>query len=222
MSTTKKADTSTFGERLRSVRSRLNLNQSEMALQIGVSKDTLSRYERGELTPSIDVLKRIVESYSSEGISADYLLLDSRPQIPTYRVENVGWATGLDFQDGGSFEIGVGFKDLAKLCESMVVFSELNIPLTDALLAAADALRDVNEGVKFNPNDPFEEANKEIDEMSYLEVTVPIAQQSAKLLPTFAQGNGKKDKIMNKYLKELAKVEKLQNELAALKKLHKK
>ncbi|TOJ49622.1 transcriptional regulator [Vibrio parahaemolyticus] len=217
MSTNKKADEPNFGLRLKSVRARLALNQSQMAAQIGVSKDTLSRYERGELTPSIDVLKRIVENYSSDGVTADSLLLDDKPKIPSRSAGNVGWATGFDFQNGGSFEIAIGFNDLAKLCETMTVFTELNIPLTDKLLDAADALRDVNEGFDATPTDMFLADVQEIDVMSYLKVTVPIAQQAASLTPVFIEEKSKKDRMTNKYLKEVEKVKKLQEEIDKLK-----
>ncbi|ENM6410844.1 helix-turn-helix domain-containing protein [Vibrio parahaemolyticus] len=217
MSTNKKADAPNFGLRLKSVRARLALNQSQMAAQIGVSKDTLSRYERGELTPSIDVLKRIVENYSSDGVTADSLLLDDKPKIPSRSAGNVGWATGFDFQNGGSFEIAIGFNDLAKLCETMTVFTELNIPLTDKLLDAADALRDVNEGFDATPTDMFLADVQEIDVMSYLKVTVPIAQQAASLTPVFIEEKSKKDRMTNKYLKEVEKVKKLQEEIDKLK-----
>ncbi|QLK45499.1 XRE family transcriptional regulator [Vibrio owensii] len=217
MSTNKKADAPNFGLRLKSVRARLALNQSQMAAQIGVSKDTLSRYERGELTPSIDVLKRIVENYSSDGVTADSLLLDDKPKIPSRSAGNVGWATGFDFQNGGSFEIAIGFNDLAKLCETMTVFTELNIPLTDKLLDAADALRDVNEGFDATPTDMFLADVQEIDVMSYLKVTVPIAKQAASLTPVFIEEESKKDRMTNKYLKEVEKVKKLQEEIDKLK-----
>ncbi|OOX27310.1 transcriptional regulator [Vibrio parahaemolyticus] len=217
MPTNKKADAPNFGLRLKSVRARLALNQSQMAAQIGVSKDTLSRYERGELTPSIDVLKRIVENYSSDGVTADSLLLDDKPKIPSRSAGNVGWATGFDFQNGGSFEIAIGFNDLAKLCETMTVFTELNIPLTDKLLDAADALRDVNEGFDATPTDMFLADVQEIDVMSYLKVTVPIAQQAASLTPVFIEEESKKDRMTNKYLKEVEKVKKLQEEIDKLK-----
>ncbi|EPY2709751.1 helix-turn-helix transcriptional regulator [Vibrio cholerae] len=217
MSTEIKTDESTFGGRLKSVRTQLGLNQSQMAGQIGVSKDTLSRYERGELTPSIDVLKRIIESYSSEGVTADALLLDAKPSIPTYCVENIGWATGFNFQNGGAFEIAIGFNDLARLCEAMIVFTEMNVPLTEALLGAADALKDVNNG--FEPSDdPFLEDVHEINTMSYLKVITPIAQQAASLIPTFIEGDTKKDKLVAKYMKEVGKVEQLKSEIAELKK----
>ncbi|HFD0646065.1 TPA: helix-turn-helix domain-containing protein [Vibrio parahaemolyticus] len=217
MSTHKKADSPNFGLKLKSVRARLALNQSQMAAQIGVSKDTLSRYERGELTPSIDVLKRIVENYSSDGVTADSLLLDDKPKIPSWSAGNVGWATGFNFQNGGSFEIALGFNDLAKLCETMTVFTELNIPLTDKLLDAADALRDVNEGFVATSTDMFLADVHEIDVMSYLKVTVPIAQQAASLTPVFIEGESKKDRMTNKYLKEVEKVKKLQEEIDKLK-----
>ncbi|MBJ7019170.1 XRE family transcriptional regulator, partial [Vibrio cholerae] len=105
----------------------------------------------------------------------------------------------------------------ARLCEAMIVFTEMNVPLTEALLGAADALKDVNNG--FEPSDDlFLEDVHEINTMSYLKVTTPIAQQAASLIPTFIEGDTKKDKLVAKYMKEVGKVEQLKSEIAELKK----
>lgn len=48
---------------LKTARELKGLNQSEAAEAIGVSKDTLSNYERGKSYPDIPVLRKIEETY---------------------------------------------------------------------------------------------------------------------------------------------------------------
>lgn len=48
---------------LKTARDRLGLNQEDAAKLIGISKDTLSNYERGKSYPDIPVLKKIEEVY---------------------------------------------------------------------------------------------------------------------------------------------------------------
>jgi putative transcriptional regulator len=48
---------------LKAARVNAGLTQKEAAELIGVSKDTLSNYERGESYPDVPVLKRIEDAY---------------------------------------------------------------------------------------------------------------------------------------------------------------
>ena len=48
---------------LKTARELKGLNQLEAAQAIGVSKDTLSNYERGKSYPDIPVLRKIEETY---------------------------------------------------------------------------------------------------------------------------------------------------------------
>lgn len=48
---------------LKQAREVKKLNQDEAAKQIGISKDTLSNYERGKSYPDIPVLRKIEEVY---------------------------------------------------------------------------------------------------------------------------------------------------------------
>lgn len=49
---------------LRALRVNLGLSLEEASTQIGISKDTLSRYERGESYPDVLVLKRMEDVYN--------------------------------------------------------------------------------------------------------------------------------------------------------------
>ena len=50
-----------FGERLKALRKEIELKQSVLARSTGISEDTLSRIERGLLSPNLDILRLIAE-----------------------------------------------------------------------------------------------------------------------------------------------------------------
>jgi transcriptional regulator with XRE-family HTH domain len=60
-----------IGERLKQVRDKLYLSQKQMAADLLIVRSTLSRIERGELFPSVDVLNILVEK---KGISLTWLI----------------------------------------------------------------------------------------------------------------------------------------------------
>lgn len=64
-----------FSENLKDVRKKLNLTQGELAEKIGIHANHISRYERGEASPSADVLKQFSEALD---VSADVLLFGDK------------------------------------------------------------------------------------------------------------------------------------------------
>lgn len=60
-----------FAERLLSLREEHNETQAELASSIGITRQSLSRYEMNERTPNIDLIYSIAKHYD---VSADYLL----------------------------------------------------------------------------------------------------------------------------------------------------
>lgn len=64
----------TFGSKLAALRKGLRISQSEVAKQLGTSISVISRYERGEMLPSIDTAKRLADVLNT---SIAYLLGDS-------------------------------------------------------------------------------------------------------------------------------------------------
>ena len=59
-----------FAERLKELREEKNLSMSELAKKIGVSANTISRWESGKRKPNIDAL--VILSMCFE-VSVDYL-----------------------------------------------------------------------------------------------------------------------------------------------------
>ena len=60
-----------FDERIRQLRSSLGMNQTQFGNRLGVSKQSVSNWENGNIQPSIDMLTKIAVTFS---VSADYLL----------------------------------------------------------------------------------------------------------------------------------------------------
>lgn len=61
---------------LKSARINANLTQEEAAKLIGVTKDTLSNYERGRSFPDVPIIKRIEDVYGVPYSSIKFLLKD--------------------------------------------------------------------------------------------------------------------------------------------------
>ena len=64
---------------LRAMRVNRGLSLEQASLQIGISKDTLSNYERGDTYPDVPVLKRIEDVYKVSILSntVNFLLDDT-------------------------------------------------------------------------------------------------------------------------------------------------
>jgi len=61
----------TFGKRIAELRKEKKLSQTELAKQLETSVSVISRYERGEMTPSIETAKRLANFL---GTTVGYLL----------------------------------------------------------------------------------------------------------------------------------------------------
>lgn len=63
-----------LGKRIREERLRLNLTQSQLAEQVGISDTYMGAIERGERSLTLDTLVRLVNRL---GVTVDYMLVDS-------------------------------------------------------------------------------------------------------------------------------------------------
>ena len=63
-----------LGEKITRLKKLKNLSQVALAEATGISRDAISKYERGDSIPSVDYAKRIAEAL---GVSLDYLVSDS-------------------------------------------------------------------------------------------------------------------------------------------------
>lgn len=81
-----------FGERLLSLREQRNETQEQLAKAIGITRQSLSRYETNERTPNIDLIYRIAKHYC---VSSDYLLGLSENSTVDITIQSACKATGL-------------------------------------------------------------------------------------------------------------------------------
>jgi transcriptional regulator with XRE-family HTH domain len=65
----------TFGKRLREAREAKDLSQQDLAKMIGSVHTVIGRYERDEMKPSIDVVKRLADEL---GITVGYLIGEAK------------------------------------------------------------------------------------------------------------------------------------------------
>lgn len=72
----------TFAERLKELRNTRKITQADLAKLLGISKSTISMYERGERTPDFALLERICDYFN---IDMDYLL--GRDNRSTYYMD---------------------------------------------------------------------------------------------------------------------------------------
>ena len=78
-----------FGQRLLALRKQKGWSQPELGKQMGTSGPIIGRYERGEMTPSIEVAKRLAEVF---GVTLDYLVDDREmPNILQDRAMLARW-----------------------------------------------------------------------------------------------------------------------------------
>ncbi len=67
-----------FTERLIDLRKKAGLSQEDLAEQLNISRQAISKWERGESTPDMDNLKVLGQIYN---VSMDYLLLGKNETV---------------------------------------------------------------------------------------------------------------------------------------------
>ena len=60
-----------FGDRIRALRESMNFSQVKFAETFGIGQSSVVRYEKGEASPSLELLVRIADYYD---VSLDYVL----------------------------------------------------------------------------------------------------------------------------------------------------
>lgn len=68
-------DEKVFGNRVLALRKQKGWSQPELGKEIGTSGAIIGRYERGEITPSIEVAKKLADAF---GVTLDYLVSDKK------------------------------------------------------------------------------------------------------------------------------------------------
>lgn len=64
----------TLGDKITMLRKQKNLSQGDLADKIGVSRDAIGKYERGDIMPTADKAKKMADVL---GVSLDFLMSDA-------------------------------------------------------------------------------------------------------------------------------------------------
>ena len=84
-----------FACRLRALLEENNISQSELAAEIGVTRQAISNYTLGNTVPNADVLVRLSKKYN---VSVDYLLGLAKTPVTDKDINYICEYTGLSFQ----------------------------------------------------------------------------------------------------------------------------
>jgi len=90
----------TFGERLKRLRKKRNLDQTALANIVGLTQGAISLYERGERDPSTDTLAKLADFFD---VSVDYLVgrcaVENMTAADIRTVDDLKRYLGLDDED---------------------------------------------------------------------------------------------------------------------------
>lgn len=171
-----------FGVRLAAARKRADMNQAQLADWVGIGRATLSRYERGDLTPPTDVLAELAKVLSFQGdISVEWLLygeLDDVDEEPPTRLRRFGSLVGLRFTRGGVAEVLMTKPEVERFLETCgAIEARRSTP-------SQKALRAINFLV---------EHYADCEESLAILADVPIAVHGVKLVPTIPDWETRED-----------------------------
>ncbi len=74
-----------IGEKIQKLRKNRKFSQNELAVLLGVHVTHISRLETGKYSPSLELIKKLAETFE---ITSDYLVFDDIDSISTINFEN--------------------------------------------------------------------------------------------------------------------------------------
>ncbi len=75
-----------LGDNMMLLRKKKDLSQAELGKMIGTSGDVIGRYERGDISPSIEVVAKIADALE---VSVDYLIGKTKMELDAEAVRRV-------------------------------------------------------------------------------------------------------------------------------------
>lgn len=172
-----------FGARLAAARKRADMTQAVFADWVGIGRATLSRYERGDLTPPTDVLAEIAKVLKLHDVSLEWLLYgpsdeDEDEPLPRIRLKRFGTLVGLRFTRGGEAEVLMTGPEVYSFLEACGTLEASRTSPSQDALDAIDFLVD-----HFS----------ECEERFSLLADVPIAVHGARLVPSVPDWETRED-----------------------------
>lgn len=118
----------TMGEKMQKLRKQKNWSQETLAEKLGVSRQAVSLWERGESMPDIDKLLPLANLF---GVTIDYLLNDTEdiPQTPSHPQSNAGSPKEENPHFVQAFPFATFF-DVAGLLCSALLWRQFQTPLS--------------------------------------------------------------------------------------------
>jgi len=74
-----------FSDKIRELRAKKKLSQMKLGELVGIHFTQIGRYERGEATPSAEVLRKLAEAFE---VSTDYLMEGSLGEAAQERIQD--------------------------------------------------------------------------------------------------------------------------------------
>lgn len=93
----------TLGDNIMLLRKKKSLSQAALGKIIGTSGDVIGRYERGDISPSIDVVSKISEALE---VSIDYLVGKTKIKLDIKIIQRIEEIESLN-QDAKNFVLRV-------------------------------------------------------------------------------------------------------------------
>lgn len=88
--------TKQIGKRLRCLRDSLSLSQAKLAELLGITQSCINRYENGQSTPSVDLLRKYADFFD---VSMDYIFARcDNPQGKLYHYQPKIWKNAAEME----------------------------------------------------------------------------------------------------------------------------
>lgn len=85
-----------IGKRLRTLRESLSLSQAKLAELLGITQSSINRYENGQSTPSVDLLRKYANFFD---VSMDYIFARcDEPQGKLYHYQPKIWKNAAEME----------------------------------------------------------------------------------------------------------------------------
>ena len=97
-----------IGDTIILLRKQKEWSQTELANKVGVSREIISKYEKGNVTPSVEVAKKIADAFE---VSLDYLVGEG--QNSSFDKKTVKRLQAIENLDGDTKEKVYFFIDMA-------------------------------------------------------------------------------------------------------------
>ena len=131
----------TLGEKLQLLRRSCGLSQEQLAAELDVSRQAISKWECGDSTPDLDKLRAICTYF---GVTTDYLIWERSEDAPQAAEQKQGGDTrgrsGMGFESYTALHFVLGAMAIAAAVLACTVWKKRGRPICFGIAAAGAAL----------------------------------------------------------------------------------